>query len=321
MRPLTDSCPKTLLPVRGRPFAYHQLHWLAAQGVNEVVYCIGHRGDLIRRYWAMEPSPVRSIRWVDEGERLRGTGGALRLACEQGVLEESFLVIYGDSFLPVRFAPVWQSFETRGLPALMTVLKNEGRWDKSNAIYQDGRVMLYDKNPAAGMNYIDYGLLAFHSGIFAEAPGDVFDLAALLNRLSIEGQLAGHEVNRAILRGRLRGRIAGTGPLPRGTRTSPAFVSARAHACRVHTPVNALDLVLPYRRCWRGRSPTCHLATRRRAPHCSGTRYYELTSKTDERGPLCVRSFWQVFALHRLHLATIVFRLAGNPPIIPSTAA
>ncbi len=194
MRPLTDSCPKTLLPVRGRPFAYHQLHWLAAQGVNEVVYCIGHRGDLIRRYWAMEPSPIRSIRWVDEGDRLRGTGGALRLACEQGVLEESFLVIYGDSFLPVRFAPVWQTFETRGLPALMTVLKNEGRWDKSNAIYEDGRVMLYDKNQAAGMSYIDYGLLAFHRAIFAEVPGEVFDLAAFLNRLSLQGQLAGYEV-------------------------------------------------------------------------------------------------------------------------------
>ena len=39
MRPLTDTCPKTLLPVRGRPFAYYQLHWLASQGITEVVYC------------------------------------------------------------------------------------------------------------------------------------------------------------------------------------------------------------------------------------------------------------------------------------------
>jgi NDP-sugar pyrophosphorylase family protein len=195
MRPLTDSCPKTLLPVRGRPFAYHQLHWLAAQGVSEVVYCIGHRGDLIRRYWAMEPSPVRSIRWVDEGERLRGTGGALRLALEQGVLEESFLVIYGDSFLPVRFAPVWQTFQSSGLPALMTVLRNEGRWDRSNAIYQDGRVALYDKRPVPDMQYIDYGLLAFHRQVFAQAASGAFDLAALMHQLSLDGQLAGYEVS------------------------------------------------------------------------------------------------------------------------------
>jgi NDP-sugar pyrophosphorylase family protein len=194
MRPLTDTCPKTLLPVRGRPFAHHQLHWLAAQGVSEVVYCIGHRGDLIRRYWAMEPCPVRSIRWVDEGERLRGTGGALRLAFEHSVLDESFLVIYGDSFLPVRFAPVWQAFEASHLPALMTVLRNEGRWDSSNAVYKDGRVVLYGKNQAPGMSYIDYGLLAFTRQLFAGASSEVFDLAALLHQLSVDGQLAGYEV-------------------------------------------------------------------------------------------------------------------------------
>jgi len=193
MRPLTDVCPKTLLPVRGRPFAYHQLHWLAAQGVSEVVYCIGHRGDLIRRYWAMEPSPVRSIRWVDEREQLRGTGGALRLAYDQGVLDESFLVIYGDSFLPVRFTPVWQAHESSGLPALMTVLRNEGRWDKSNAIYENGRVALYDKSPTAEMSYIDYGLLAFRREVF-EGTAEVFDLAALLHQLSFSGQLAGYPV-------------------------------------------------------------------------------------------------------------------------------
>jgi len=193
MRPLTDSCPKTLLPVRGRPFAYHQLHWLAAQGISEAVYCIGHRGDLVRRYWAMQPSPVRSIRWVDEHDQLRGTGGALKLAFDQGVLDESFLVIYGDSFLPVRFAPVWQAHELSGQPALMTVLRNEGRWDKSNAIYEDGRVVLYDKNPTPEMNYIDYGLLAFRRDVFTRA-APVFDLAVLLHQLSLTGQLAGYQV-------------------------------------------------------------------------------------------------------------------------------
>lgn len=193
MRPLTETCPKTLLPVRGRPFAYHQLHWLAAQGVSEVVYCIGHRGDLIRRYWAMEPAPIRSIKWVDEREQLRGTGGALRLAFEQGVLNESFLVLYGDSFLPVRFTPVWQAFEASGLPALMTVLRNDGRWDSSNAIYENGRVVFYAKGQADGMQFIDYGLLAFRRETFEGAP-QVFDLAGMLNQLSVQGKLAGYEV-------------------------------------------------------------------------------------------------------------------------------
>src|SRR5258706_4121621 len=89
MRPLTETCPKTLLPVCGRPFAYHQLNWLAAQNVDEVIYCIGHQGEMIRQFWESESAPVRSIRYVDEGEALRGTGGALRLAHQKGVLDES----------------------------------------------------------------------------------------------------------------------------------------------------------------------------------------------------------------------------------------
>lgn len=194
MRPFTDSCPKTLLPVRGRPFAYYQLQWLAAQGVHEVVYCIGHRGDLVRRYWALEAPPVRSVRWVDEGDQLRGTGGALRLACEQGALEESFLTIYGDSFLPVRFAPIWQAFQAADSPALMTVLRNQGRWQQSNAIYQDGRVILYHKAGSPAMQYIDYGLCAFRRGLFENITAEVFDLAALLHELSMHGKLAGYEV-------------------------------------------------------------------------------------------------------------------------------
>jgi NDP-sugar pyrophosphorylase family protein len=192
MLPLTETCPKTLLPVHGRPFAWHQLHWLAAQGITEVIYSIGHQGDMIRRYWAEQPSPVPSIRFVDEGKQLRGTAGALRLAREQGVLDESFFVIYGDSFLPVELAPVWRAFQASGQPALMAVLRNEGRWDRSNVIYQPGRVVRYDKAAAPGMQYIDYGLSCFRRDLFDQPTHS--DLAMLFHDLSLQGRLAGFRV-------------------------------------------------------------------------------------------------------------------------------
>jgi NDP-sugar pyrophosphorylase family protein len=192
MRPLTETCPKTLLPVAGRPFGYHQMHWLAAQLVTDVAYCIGHQGDLIRRYWDQEPSPGPTIRYVDEGERLRGTAGALRLALEQGVLDDCFFVLYGDSFLPVEFGPVWRAFQASGQPALMTVLRNEGRWDRSNVIYQPGLVVRYDKAAAPGMQYIDYGLSCFRREVFEEFTHS--DLSLVFRDLSLQNRLAGFEV-------------------------------------------------------------------------------------------------------------------------------
>ncbi|HEX4595188.1 MAG TPA: sugar phosphate nucleotidyltransferase [Bryobacteraceae bacterium] len=193
MRPLTVTCPKTLLPVRNRPFAWHQVHWLASQGVDDLIYCIGHQGDLIRRYWESQPKPLPSIRYVDEGEQLRGTGGALRLAHKQSVLDESFLVIYGDSFLPVEFPPIWRAFQASEMPALMTVLRNESRWDRSNVIYESGRLILYDKQADPRMHHIDYGLSAFRRELFDDTP-DLLDLATLLHQLSLENRLAGFEV-------------------------------------------------------------------------------------------------------------------------------
>src|SRR5579863_9127370 len=198
MRPLTDVRPKTLLQVAGRPFAWHQMQWLAAQGIDDVVYCIGHQGEQIRQYWATEPAPVRSLRYVDEGTELRGTGGALRLALDERVLDESFFVLYGDSFLPVEFAPVWSAFETSGSAALMTVLKNQGRWDRSNVIYSGGRVSLYAKNAEpstqARMQYIDYGLSVLRRDVVAGIAETVFDLSGVFHRLSLDGRLAGYEV-------------------------------------------------------------------------------------------------------------------------------
>ncbi len=195
MRPLTDVLPKTLLPVAGRPFAWHQMQWLAAQGIDDVVYCIAHQGEQIRQYWATEPTPVRSLRYVDEGTELRGTGGALRLALDERVLDESFFVLYGDSFLPVEFAPVWSSFEASGSPALMTVLKNEGRWDRSNVIYGGGRVSLYAKNAEpsmqARMQYIDYGLSLLRRDVIAGVAETVFDLSAVFHRLKSGGAASG----------------------------------------------------------------------------------------------------------------------------------
>ena len=74
----------------------------------------------------------------------------------------------------------------------MAVLRNEGRWDRGNVIYQPGRVMLYDKAAAPGMQYIDYGLSCFRRDLFDQPTPS--DLAILFHDLSLQGRLAGFRV-------------------------------------------------------------------------------------------------------------------------------
>jgi NDP-sugar pyrophosphorylase family protein len=199
MRPLTDSLPKTLLQVAGAPFASHQLDWLAREGVDDVVYCIGYRGDLIREYVDTGARWGISVDFVDEGDELKGTAGAIRLAFDQGVLRDRFFVLYGDSYLPIALEPVWSAFAAIDLPALMTVLRNEDRWDRSNAAVENGLVTIYNKSEGAdgSLEWIDYGLSALERFLVeARVPRDeVVDLADLFSELSAERLLAAFPVH------------------------------------------------------------------------------------------------------------------------------
>jgi NDP-sugar pyrophosphorylase family protein len=78
----------------------------------------------------------------------------------------------------------------------MTVFKNENRWDTSNVVYKDGKILIYDKvNCTATMKYVDYGLGIFHKAAFDHVPDkSVFDLATLYQNLLREKQLAAFEV-------------------------------------------------------------------------------------------------------------------------------
>jgi NDP-sugar pyrophosphorylase family protein len=201
MRPHTEKAPKTLLPVGDVPFAHFQLNWLARHGVTEVVYCIGHLGEQVRDFVGDGSRWGLAADYVEDGPELAGTAGALRRAFDAGALHDWFLVLYGDSFLPFDFRRLTHAFLEQTRPALMTVYRNQGRWEAGNVRYASGVVRLYQKarkgeQPLSGMDYIDYGVSAFRREVIAESVGrgEKKDLSDVCHRLSVEGQLAGMEV-------------------------------------------------------------------------------------------------------------------------------
>jgi len=200
MRPMTENIPKSMIAIKGHPFLKYQLDGLSRSGVSNVVLCVGYKAELIRNYAQNGQSWGLKITYVNEGDTLRGTAGAIRLAFDQKVLEEKFLVLYGDSFLPINFAEIWKTFLRRSEPALMTILKNKEKWDNSNACFDGHKVTLYKKglkDKPDDMLYVDYGLSAFQRSVIEQeiASGVRGDLAQLLEELSVQGRLAGLEVH------------------------------------------------------------------------------------------------------------------------------
>jgi len=191
--------PKALIPVREKPFIFYQLAWLARQSVTRVVLSIGYQGRMIQSAVGDGSQFGLSVVYADEGNNLRGTGGALRFIADLGLLDSGFFVLYGDSFLPIDLVPMWQS-SRKGRDCTMAVLRNCGRWDKSNVIIKNGKIALYDKLAdnlrADDMEYIDYGISVLTREVITHEirAGEVADLAKLLNRLSVDGKLKCHEV-------------------------------------------------------------------------------------------------------------------------------
>ncbi len=182
--------PKPLVEVAGEPFLFHQLRLLASHGAQQAVICVGYRGELIESRIGSTRFGI-DISYSHDGPGLDGTLGAIRRALE--LLGERFLVLYGDTYLRVDYRAAVRAWRESALPALMVVLRNNGRWDVSNALYEDGCVLAYDKRaPTSQMHWIDYGLGGLSAAALERVAATERDLAELYHALALRGELCGY---------------------------------------------------------------------------------------------------------------------------------
>lgn len=195
LKPITETIPKALVEVAGRPFIDHQIQLLVSQGIRDIILCVGHLGGMIERHLGDGSRFGARITYSSDGDRLLGTGGCLRNALP--LLGEEFYVLYGDSYLPINFEDVQAAYRQSGKRGLMTVFRNEGNWDESNVVFEGGEIITYSKREKSlRMKHIDYGLEILHKDLFDRAPSSgSFDLAELLQDLVGNRELAGYEVH------------------------------------------------------------------------------------------------------------------------------
>ena len=194
LRPITETIPKAMVEVAGRPFIDHQLDLLRHNGIRRVVMCLGYRGQQLERHVGDGSSRGMEVRYSYDGETLMGTGGAVRRALH--LLGDVFWVMYGDSYMDIDYRAVLEHFDRSGADALMTVLRNGNRWDTSNVVFRDGTLLRYDKKDRTpDMDYIDYGVALLRRQAAERIPTDrPFDLAELYTALVTQGRMVGYEV-------------------------------------------------------------------------------------------------------------------------------
>ena len=194
LRPITETIPKALVTIAGAPFIAHQLRLLHTAGLRRIIICAGYLGEMLAAEIGDGARFDLRIDYSFDGPRLLGTGGALKRALP--LLGRRFFVLYGDSYLPIDYRKAALAFASGDKAGLMTVYRNQGRWNASNVQFEAGQVLRYDKKQRTPeMHHIDYGLGILRAESLAPWPdNEPFDLADVYRRLLSENQLSGHEV-------------------------------------------------------------------------------------------------------------------------------
>ena len=192
----TRDLPKALIPIAGRPFLAWLVEALKRTGYSQLVLCIGHHGEQIVEFLGNGAGFGLDVSYSKDGERLLGTGGAIRQALGRDLLAESFLVTYGDSYLPFDYAAPLRDLQAHPEAlGTMSVFENHGAWDASNTAIGRGLVLRYEKGlQDSALTHIDYGAIALRRSVFAEQPSQVaFGLDTLQHELAKAGQLRAFE--------------------------------------------------------------------------------------------------------------------------------
>lgn len=186
--------PKMLLPVDGRPFIDFKLASLAAAGATDVVLLVGHGAASLREHVGAGDAFGLHVTYLDEADKLLGTGGAIARALAQ--LPDTFWVTYGDTLLDVPLGRVEAQLGSRDVLGVMTTLENRDRWEPSNVNVEGDRVTAYEKGaPPGTYRWIDYGMLLLRRVAFSGfVPGSTFDLGDVLRPLVAQGRLAAFSV-------------------------------------------------------------------------------------------------------------------------------
>lgn len=182
--PLTKKIPKSMIKVCEKPFFNYQIDLLKKNQIDEIVMCIGIFSEQIIDYFGDGKKFGISIKYSKENPNdLLGTCGAIKNA--EKYLDEVFFVMYGDSYLPINFNDIYEKFLKSKKYGLMTIYKNQNKFDTSNVAIENDLVSIYDKSQKnKNLQYIDYGLSILNKQVLNDIPSNKFvDLEFLFKQM------------------------------------------------------------------------------------------------------------------------------------------
>ncbi len=189
IKKLTVKKPKPLIKIFNKPFIEYQIDLLRKQKVKKLIISIGFKGKEIIDFVKNKKYKDINISFYKDGKKPLGTGGALKKIFKN--IKGTFIILYGDSYLPISIKNIEKNFIKSKKDALLTIYKNKNKFDKSNVKIINKKLFYNKFKTDDNMKYIDYGLSILKSKVVTNFNANKrFDLSELIYKLCLNHQIA-----------------------------------------------------------------------------------------------------------------------------------
>jgi len=191
LRPVTDTIPKPLVEIDGRPLIDHAIDRLASAGVEHVVVNVHYKAAMIAAHLARRDHP--RVELSEEAELLDTGGGVARALA---LLGEAFFVVNSDVLwldneppALLRLAAAFDPAITDAVLLLQRTATAVG-YEGSGDYFLDSRGNPRRRGEGELAPYLFAGIQLLHRRLFDEVPGRIFSLVRLFDRAERAGRLA-----------------------------------------------------------------------------------------------------------------------------------
>ena len=210
----TETRPKALVEIGGRPILWHILKHFAHYGQREFLIALGYKSEAIKRFFLdyhalsgsmtldLASGDVRvhdkrcedwTVHLMDTGLETNTAGRVNRL--KPWLKQETFMLTYCDGVSDVDLNDLLRFHRAHGRLATVTAVRPPSRF--GGLVFEDERVIEFTEKPQIGEGWINGGFLVLEPGVFDYMEGDATSLEAhVLERLAKEGQLAAYRHDR-----------------------------------------------------------------------------------------------------------------------------
>lgn len=197
LRPLTLATPKPMIKIQGKPFLEYVIKLLVENKIQDVIILVGYLHEKIEKYFGDGRKFGVKIRYsyspteTDTGVRIRNV---------KKMLDDTFLLLYGDNYWPLKLKELLNFYEKAGSPYLVTAYANLDKLTKNNIlINQKGVVEIYDRSrQTLGLNGVDIGFFILRKSIISFITGknpslEKTTLTNLIKKNKFSGFLTHHQ--------------------------------------------------------------------------------------------------------------------------------